>query len=145
MTDRPPAETADGAGPAGTAGNGRRARPRRERGLRESLLSIVLGMEAVVLFFVTLVVFGLHILPPLPAFLGGGVAFVVVAVLAGLQGRAWAVYGGAAAQLGLILLGLLTPIMYLIGAGFAGLWLYCFLRSRQIERQRRLAAESESP
>jgi hypothetical protein len=119
-------------------------RIRRVRTLRESLLSIVLGMEAAVMFFVTLVIFGLHILEPLPAFLGGGIAVVVLIALAGVQRHAGAVYVGAAAQLGLILLGLLTPVMYLIGAGFSALWLYCFLRSRQIERQRRLAAESES-
>jgi hypothetical protein len=118
-------------------------RTRRQRGVTESLLSIVLGLEAAVRFFLTLVVFGLRILPPVPAFVGGAIALVVLAMLAGIQRWTWAVYLGAVAQLGLIALGILTPVMYVIGAGFAALWLYCFLRSRQIERQRRLAAESE--
>jgi hypothetical protein len=115
---------------------------RRTRSLRESLLSIVLGMEAAVIFFAALVVFGLHSLAPLPALLGGGIALVVLVALAGLQRWTWAVYAGAVAQVGLVLLGILTPAMYVIGALFAGLWIYCFIRSRQIER-RRPPAESE--
>jgi len=121
----------------------RPARTRRRRGIRESLLSIVLVMEAVVMFFATLVFFGLHLLPPAQAFLAGAASIVVLALLAGLQRWAWAVYLGAAAQVGLILLGILSPAMYVVGGVFAAVWLYCFLRSRQIERQHRLA-ESES-
>jgi hypothetical protein len=120
------------------------SRTRRVRGPRESLLSIVLGMEAAVIFFATLVVFGLHALAPLPALLGGGITLVVLVLLAGLQRWAWAVYVGALAQVGLILLGILNPAMYVVGAAFAAIWVYFFVRARQIERQRRLAAESES-
>jgi membrane-bound ClpP family serine protease len=121
-----------------------KVRYRRVRGLRETLLSIVLTMEAVVMFFATLVFFGLHVFPPAEAFTLGASCLVVLALLAGLQRWAWAVYLGAAAQVGLILLGLFTPAMYVVGGLFAAVWLYCFLRSRQIERQHRLA-ESESP
>jgi hypothetical protein len=120
-----------------------RVRVRRERSVQESLLSIVLGMEAAVMFFATLVFFGLHIFPPLQAFLLGGGALVVLVLLAGLQRWAWAVWLGAAAQVGLIVLGVFTPAMYVVGGLFAAVWLYCFLRSRQIMRLRR-AAESES-
>jgi hypothetical protein len=120
-------------------------RTRRERGVQESLLSIVLGMEAAVMFFATLVFFGLHILPPVPAFAVGGGALVALVLLAGLQRFAWAVWLGAAAQVGLIVLGLFTPAMYVVGGLFAAVWLYCFLRSRQIMRQRALHAESEKP
>ncbi len=116
---------------------------KRERGITESLLSIVLGLEAAVLFFVTLVVFGLKILEPLPAFLGGGIAILVFALVAGLQRYRWAVGVGAVLQLGLIALGVLTPVMFLIGAGFAAFWLWCFLRARQVE-QARASATFES-
>jgi membrane-bound ClpP family serine protease len=120
-----------------------KVRYRRVRGLRETLLSIVLTMEAVVMFFATLVFFGLHVFPPGQAFALGAGCLVVLALLAGLQRWTWAVVLGGAAQVGLILLGLFTPAMYVVGGLFAAVWLYCFLRSRQIERQRRLA-ESES-
>jgi len=121
------------------------SRPRRERGIRESLLGIVLVLEAVVLFFATLVVFGLKALPTAVA-LGGGAAFIVVLLaLAALQRSAVAVWIGAVAQLALIATGVLTAFMYVIGAGFAALWLYCFLRAHQIVRQQQLAAERQSP
>jgi len=110
----------------------------------ESLLSIVLGMEAVVMFFATLVFFGLHVFPPPQAFAIGGGCLVVLVLLAGLQRHAWAVWLGAAAQLGLIVLGVFTPAMYVVGGVFAAVWLYCLLRSRQIMRQRQRVAESES-
>ena len=95
------------------------------------------------MFFATLVFFGLHLLPAAQAFLVGAACIVLLALLAGLQRWAWAVYLGAVAQIGLILLGILSAAMYVVGAVFAAVWLYCFLRSRQIERQQRLA-ESES-
>ena len=131
MSETPPAD------PIGTPPA---RRPRRQRGLTESLLSIVLGMEAAVLFFFTLVVFGLKILEPAPAFIGGGGAFVLVLLLAGLQRHRWAVWAGGAVQLGLISLGLLAPVMLLLGAGFAALWLWCLLRGRQVDRARASAS-----
>jgi hypothetical protein len=121
-------------------------RPRRRRSVTESLLSIVLLLEAILLFFVTLVVFGLEILPPALAF-GGGAAFVVV-ILITITLLRWriGVAIGWLIQVALIALGLLTPVMYLIGAGFTAFWIWCFVRGRQIDRKRReyLAAHPES-
>ena len=110
---------------------------RRRRSTTESLLSIVLLLEAILLFFVTLVVFGLKILTPALAF-GGGAAFVVV-ILITIALLRWPIGAaiGWVIQLALIALGLLTPIMYLIGAGFAAFWIWCFVRARQIDAKRR--------
>jgi hypothetical protein len=119
---------------------------RRRRSTTESLLSIVLLLEAILLFFVTLAVFGLKILPPALAF-GGGAAFVVV-ILATIGLLRWpiGVAIGWVIQLALIALGLLTPIMFVIGAGFAVFWTWCFVRGRQIDTKRRefLAAHPEA-
>ncbi len=110
---------------------------RRRRSTTESLLSIVLLLEAILLFFVTLVVFGLKILTPALAF-GGGAAFVVV-ILITIALLRWPIGAaiGWVIQLALIALGLLTPLMYLIGAGFAAFWIWCFVRARQIDAKRR--------
>ena len=124
----------------------RPARARRRRSTTESLLSIVLLLEAILLFFVTLVLFGLKTLSPPVAF-GGGAAFVVLILLTiPLLRRPVGVVIGFAIQLGLIALGLLNPVMYVVGAGFAAFFIWCFVRGRQIDRKRReyLAAHPEA-
>jgi hypothetical protein len=124
-----------------------RPRPRRARGLRESLLSIVLGLEAAVMFFATLTVFGLSGLDPVPVLIGGGVFILVLIVVAGLQRYLGGVVAGGVLQGAIIATGVLTPFMYVIGAGFAALWVWCLLRARRIDqqRQRGAAPEGETP
>jgi len=112
-------------------------RVRRERSLTETLLAITLGLEAAMMFFASLVVFGLDRLDPDWLALVYGAAFIVVLVLAaGLQRYAWGVWFGAVLQLAIIATGLLEPMMFLVGAAFLALWIYCFVRGRQIDAQK---------
>ncbi|QEO09725.1 DUF4233 domain-containing protein [Protaetiibacter larvae] len=124
--------------PAPAAGRpARRARVRRERSLVETLLSIVLGLEAVMLVFAALVFFGLARFDPnWLAFVYGGIGIVVYAAVSGVQRWTWGVWLGAALQLPLIAAGLIEPLMFLVGAGFAAMWVYCYLRGRQIDTQK---------
>lgn len=108
--------------------------PRRERGVLESLLSIVLVLEAVLMFFGTITAFGLKSLPPAAAFIGGAVFIAVLVALSRLQRHQWAVWAGAAMQLAIAATGFILPIMFFIGFGFAALWVWCYLRARQVER-----------
>lgn len=113
------------------------ARVRRERSLTETLLAITLGLEAAMMFFAALVVFGLDRLAPDWLALVYGAAFILVLVLAaGLQRYAWGVWFGAVLQLAIIATGLLEPMMFLVGAAFLALWIYCFVRGRQIDAQK---------
>jgi hypothetical protein len=109
-------------------------RIRRERSATESLLAITLALEAVLIFFLALVVFGLKLAEPLLAF-GGGIAFIVVLGLDALLVR-WPVGQalGWVLQIALILTGLLVPLMWGIGAGFLALWIFCFVRGRSLDR-----------
>jgi len=109
----------------------------RRRSTTESLLSIVLLLEAILLFFVSLVLFGLKTLPPLVAF-GGGAVFVAV-ILATIALTRWpiGIALGWVIQAALIALGVFNPVMYVVGAGFAAFWIWCFVRGRQIDRARR--------
>jgi hypothetical protein len=107
----------------------------RRRGATESLLSIVLVLEAFVVFFVALVVFGLRILPPAAAF-GGGALFIVVLVAASRAARyrwGWAL--GWVLQAALTATGILVPLMYVVGIGFAALFSYCFFTGRRLDRR----------
>jgi Protein of unknown function (DUF4233) len=114
---------------AATAG-----RPRRERTATESLLSITLVLEAIVVFFVALTVYGLEQLPAGVALGGGAALILLLAVDARLVRTQAGIWLGWALQVALILLGLVTPVMWFVGAGFAGLWVFCFVKGRQLDR-----------
>ena len=122
------------------AAGGVSRRPRRTRTVTESLLSIVLVLEAFVLFFASLTFFGLNVLEPaLPAWAAlplGGAAILVLLVTTALLRYPWGIAIGWVLQAALIALGILSPFMYLIGGGFALLWIYCFTRGRRIDRGR---------
>jgi Protein of unknown function (DUF4233) len=116
---------------------GGQAKPRRRRSLTESLLSIVLGLEAVLVFFIALTVYGLHALPPLEAF-GGGAALVILLALATRVVRySWGVWVGWVLQALLLATGIFLPALYIAAALFVGMWIFCFVRARQIERANR--------
>ena len=128
MTDA--SATAPGSAPATPA------KQRRRRTTTESLLSIVLILEAALLFFATLTIFGLKALEPAPAFLGGGIFIVLLVVTSRLVRYRWGVWLGWVLQAALIATGFLIPIMFLVGAGFVALWVYCFIKARDVDRQR---------
>lgn len=115
---------------------------KRQRGARESLASIALGLEAVVLFFATVTIRGLRPESESALILAGGAALIVVfAVVAGLQRHGWALWVGGALQVVLIALGVVNPFMYVVGVGFAALWAWCVWRGHTLDRQRLAAAE----
>lgn len=121
------------SGPTGGGASSSRP-PRRVRTATESLLSIVLALEAILVFFVMLTAFGLKALPPAAAF-GGGVALIVVLVLTGRLVRyRWGVWLGWLLQAVLVATGILLPVMYFIGLGFAAIWIFCFVKGGQLDR-----------
>lgn len=119
-------------------------RPRRRRSTTESLLSIVLALEAFLVFFVALTAFGLRALPPAAA-LGGGLGLIAALVLtAGVLRFRWGVGVGWVLQGVLVATGILLPIMFAIAAVFVGIWIYCFVTGRRIDRAR-AAFEASTP
>jgi hypothetical protein len=123
----------------------RAPRPRRQRSVTEMLLSIVLALEGVLVFFVTLVVFGLREVEPAVAF-GGGAALIVALMVTGRVLRyPWGVWLGWALQVVLVATGILVPLMYFIAACFLAIWIYCFVKGRQIDRQKAAFAADNPP
>jgi hypothetical protein len=112
----------------------RAVRPRRARSLTESLLSIVLGLEAVLVFFIALTVYGLHALPPLDAFVGGAALVILLALATRVVRYAWGVWVGWVLQLLLLATGILLPALYIAAAIFVAMWIFCFVRAHQIDR-----------
>jgi len=123
------------------------ARPRRRRSVTESLLSIVLVLEACVLFFAGLVAFGLKVLEPaLPAWAAlpaAGVFILLLLATTTVLRFRWGVAVGWVLQGAFVALGILMPLMYAIGALFVVLWVYCFTRGRSIDAAR--AAQADDP
>ena len=109
-------------------------RPRPERGARESLLSVTLVLEAVMFFFPMLVVFGKHELPAGVAF-GGGFAFMIVLAIASLRvGKPAGVWFGWLLQAAILATGIIEPFMYVVGAVFLAMWIFCFVKGGQLDR-----------
>lgn len=118
------------------------ARPRRERTASESLLSIVLGLEGFVVFFVALTVFGLKLVSPAVAFGGGAALIAIFFVAAYLVRYQWGVWLGWVLQAVLVALGVITPVLFAVGALFVAIWVYCFITGRRLDA-RKLTFETE--
>lgn len=118
------------------------------RGAAESLGSIVLAAEALIVFLGGLVVFGLRALPdPIPAWWGivGAVilAIVMVVVSATLRHR-WGIVLGWILQAVVLLTALLVPAMLLVGIIFGGMWAYATIKGASLDaRNARLARDAD--
>ena len=123
---------------------GRQPRQRRQRSVTEMLLSIVLALEAVLVFFVTLVVYGLKSLEPALAF-GGGIALIVALLVAGrLLKYPWGVWVAWALQAVLLATGILISLMWFIAGCFLAIFIYCFVKGRQIDHQKAAYAADQT-
>lgn len=111
------------------------SRTRRVRTATESLLSIVLGLEAALMFFVTVTAFGLKVLEPGWVLGGGATLFVLFIAAAWLVRYRFGAWFGWLLQAVLIASGIVMTLMYFIGAGFAVLWVYCFVTARRLDRK----------
>lgn len=124
------------------------ARPERPApSLRQTLASIVLTFEIVVVFLGALVIWGLSRddggpfgLPSWALLAAGGVLILLMLVTIPLLRYEWAYVLGWALQVLVLASGLLNPAMYLVGAIFGGMWAYCMVVGARLDRAR--AAEA---
>jgi hypothetical protein len=114
-------------------------RPRRPRSIKQSLASIVLGFETIVVFLAALVIFGLGRLPPVVALGGGAALCLAMALLIPLLRFSWAYPIGWALQVIVVLTGFLNPVMFFVGAMFAAMWTYCMISGTRIDHQKEIA------
>jgi hypothetical protein len=110
-----------------------------ERSPRRGMCAAVLGLEAIVLGLTTPVLVTLADVPVGTALaVGLGLAFVCL-LLAGALRAPWAYGAGYVVQAAAIALGVLIPVMFLLGAIFGALWTTADLLGRKIERERAAA------
>lgn len=113
------------------------------RSVRRSLASIVLGFELFVVFLAALALWGLAVdgatpfgLPRWSILAVGGVVLLLSIATIGLLRHEWAYGIGWAIQVIILAAGILNPAMYIIGALFGGMWVYCMVVGARIDRQR---------
>lgn len=107
----------------------------RGGGVRASLGSIVFGFELLVVFLATLVTYGLKLLDPIPAFVGGGVlCLLMVAVIPVLRYR-WGLVCGWVLQGVIVATGFVLTMMFFLGGLFAVMWVYCMIAGGRIDRR----------
>jgi len=118
----------------------RSPRPRRTRGAAESLGSIVLGFESVIVFLAGLVAFGLRTIPaPLEQWWGvvaGSVLAVLMILTAGLLRYRWGIAVGWALQVVLALGAILVPAVLIVALVFGGMWGYATIKGAELDRRR---------
>ena len=102
--------------------------------LSQKLAQYLLYTEVGVVFFLTLVLYGLGTLEPLWAF-GGGAVFVLLLILAArLISRPWGMWLAWALQFVLVAAGFLNEMMFIVGLIFLAMWVYTMVKAKQIEQ-----------
>lgn len=109
------------------------------RSPRRGMCAAILSLEAIALGLTTPVMISVSDVDTgLALGIGLGLA-VVCLLLAGLLRRPWAYAAGWAVQVAAVALGLVVPLMFLLGAVFALLWGTADVLGRKIERERAAA------
>ncbi len=130
--------------PAAT-GSGTDTPPARrpQRSARLIFCLTVLTLEVFVVFFATLVAFGLQLSEPGVAWAVGGAGMLVCIVAAYLQKYPIGLIAGYVVQALLLLSGILVPMMLVIGIVFAAIWVTGVWLGGRIDAERleRLRAE----
>ncbi|WP_206446514.1 DUF4233 domain-containing protein [Agrococcus sp. KRD186] len=137
QTNDPGATEPNASGPDASGTPARARKPRPKRGAMEALLRITHTLEVAGLAFGTLAVWGVSRDWPQP------LAFAVVAALLlatmPLLARTWGWIVSLAMQVALAALTLIEPVWGVVALVFIVLWIYCFVKARGIERNRRAA------
>ena len=125
---------------ADSAGSSRRApRVRRQRGARESLASIVLGFESIIVFLGGLVLYGLKALPagiePWWGIVIGAVLAVALIATSGLVRYDWGIALGWFWQVLIIAGGLLEPALVVVGVIFGAMYAYATIKGGSLDRR----------
>jgi hypothetical protein len=109
----------------------------RNRSTKATLGSLVMVFESVVVFFATLVGFGLQVYPHPAVIWGVGLGISVILMIFPLfLGKTGSYLLGWVLQLLVLSLGLWVPLMYLLGAVFLGMWAWGMIAGGTIDKAR---------
>lgn len=109
----------------------------RNRSTKSTLGSLVMVFQSVVVFFATLVGFGLQVHPDPAVIWGVGLGLSVVLMLfPAVLGKPGTFAVGWVLQGTVIALGLWVPLMYILGAVFLAMWAWGMIAGGTIDKAR---------
>lgn len=124
----------------------RQPRPRRARGAAESLGSIVLGFESIIVFLGGLAIYGLRALPsgiePWWGIVAGSIVAVLMIVASGMLRHQWGIALGWLLQLIVALGAILVPALGLVALIFGAMWAYATIKGASLDRRNALLAKN---
>lgn len=145
--------SADDDAPAGVPGSapdraGAAAPPARPRSAKHQFAATMLTLEAFVVFFATLAVYGLRLAPPSVVWTIGLSLTVAFVVVAGLLRWPGGYVAGSALQVlvlaGGVLLAEIRDVALIIGVVFAALWIASLRLGSRIDAERAERAQAEA-
>jgi hypothetical protein len=109
----------------------------RNRSTKATLGSLVMVFQSVVVFFATLVGFGLQVHPDPAVIWGFGLGLsVLLMIFPAVLGKPGTYLMGWILQLVVISLGIWVPLMYLLGVVFLGMWAWGMIAGGTIDKAR---------
>lgn len=132
-------DASDAPDRSGDARPTRAPRVRRQRGARESLASIVLGFESIIVFLAGLVLYGLKALPggiePWWGIVIGVVLALLLIATSGVARYDWGIALGWFWQLLIVLGGFLEPALAVVGLVFGAMYAYATIKGGSLDRR----------
>jgi hypothetical protein len=109
---------------------------RRKRPAKPQFTQTILILEAVLVFFATLVAYGLRLAPSGTIWAVGGTLSVVLILLSGLMSRPGGYLAGSIVQVFVLAGGFVIPMMFVVGVIFVVLWIVALRLGARIDRER---------
>lgn len=109
---------------------------RRKRPAKPQFTQTILILEAVVVFFATLVAYGLRIAPVATVWWVGGTLSLVLILLSGMVSRPGGYLAGSIVQVFVLAGGFAIPMMFAVGLIFVVLWAVALRLGGRIDRER---------
>lgn len=117
----------------------------RNRTTKATLGSLVMVFESVVVFFATLVGFGLRVYPDPAVIWGVGLGLsVILMIFPAVLGKPGTYLLGWLLQLVVLSLGVFVPLMYFLGAVFLVLWAWGMIAGGTIDKARAAKQKMEA-
>ena len=117
----------------------------RNRSTKATLGSLVMVFQSVVVFFATLVGFGLQVYPDPAVIWGVGLGLsVLLMVFPAVLGKPGTYVLGWILQAVVLSLGVWVPLMYLLGAIFLAMWAWGMIAGGTIDKARAAKSKLDS-